>query len=146
MSGVGQFGVHGGFNLTRENGEDGDLSGWLGIDKSINEELMIVGEYDFAINDNEDDSLGSGKGYLNLGAYWSAVPNVSIGFLMKNILRNRDDDSHSALGDLMTSQEQQRQREQQQQRQDPPGRGQDHSLLQGRVPRRSRSKPVGQTL
>ena len=106
MSGLGQFGVHGGVNLTRENGEDGDLSGWLGIDKSINEELMIVGEYDFAINDNEDDSLGSGKGYLNLGAYWSAVPNVSIGFLMKNILRNRDDDSHSEGVNLMTSQEQ----------------------------------------
>ena len=91
-SSFGQFGVHGGLNLTRESSDDGDLSGWAGIDKSINEELVLLGEYDFALNDNEDESLGSGKGFLNAGAYWSTVPNISIGFLLKNILGNGDGD------------------------------------------------------
>ncbi|MCY3775876.1 MAG: hypothetical protein OXH11_07815 [Candidatus Aminicenantes bacterium] len=90
-SALGQFGLHAGINLTREDEEDGDLSGWVGVDKSIGRQLSIVGEYDLALNDNEDDSLGSGKGYLNVGAYWSAVPNIGIGVLLKNVLRNRED-------------------------------------------------------
>ncbi len=89
-SAVGQFGLHAGINLTREDADDGDLSGWLGVDKRIGRQLSIVGEYDLAINDNGDDTLGSGKGYLNFGAYWSAVPNIGIGILLKNVLRNRD--------------------------------------------------------
>ena len=89
-SALGQFGIHAGINLTREDRDDGDLSGWLGMDKSIGD-LSLVGEYDLALNDNEDDSLGSGKGYLNVGAYWSAVPNIRLGVLLKNVLRNRED-------------------------------------------------------
>ena len=89
-SALGQFGIHAGINLTREDKDDGDLSGWLGMDKTIGD-LSLVGEYDLALNDNEDDSLGSGKGYLNVGAYWSAVPNIRIGVLLKNVLRNRED-------------------------------------------------------
>ena len=95
MSGLGQFGVHGGVNMSRENDDDGDLSGWVGADKSVNEELTVVGEYDFALNDNDSDSLGSGKGFLNAGAYWAAVPNVSIGLVLKNILKNGDEDGLS---------------------------------------------------
>lgn len=91
-SSFGQFGVHGGLNLSGEDSDDSDLSGWAGIDKSINEELILLGEYDFALNDNEDESLGSGKGFLNAGAYWAAVPNISIGILLKNILGNGDGD------------------------------------------------------
>lgn len=89
-SALGQFGIHAGINLTREDKDDGDLSGWLGMDKSIGD-LSLVGEYDLALNDNEGDSLGSGKGYLNVGAYWSAVPSICIGVLLKNVLRNRED-------------------------------------------------------
>lgn len=93
MSEFGQFGVHGGVNWSRER-EDGDenLSGWIGVDKTINEELAVVGEYDFAFNDNDATSLGSGKGYLNAGAYWSAVPNISVGFVFKNVLGNGNSD------------------------------------------------------
>jgi len=92
LSSMGQFGVHGGFNLTREDKDDGDLSGWVGMDKAINEELSVVAEYDFAFNDNNRDALGSGRGYLNLGAYWSGVPNIRIGLQLKNMLGNGDDD------------------------------------------------------
>ena len=89
MSELGQFGVHGGINWSRERGDgDEDLSGWAGIDKTLNEELAVVAEYDFAFNDNDATSLGSGKGYLNAGAYWSAVSNISVGFVFKNVLGN----------------------------------------------------------
>ena len=92
-SGFGQVGWHGGVNFTREDRDDGGPSGWAGIDKRINEELTLVGEYDFGLDDNADNSLGSGKGYLNLGAEWSAVPGVTIGFLLKNVLQNGKQES-----------------------------------------------------
>ena len=91
-SSIGQFGVHGGVNLSREDDDDNDLSGWVGADKRINEELALVAEYDFALNDNDSDSIGSGKGFLNASVYWAAVPNVSIGLVLKNILQNGAED------------------------------------------------------
>lgn len=91
-SGFGQFGVHGGVNRSREDADDKGLTGWIGIDKAINEELLVVGEYDFALNDNGDDSLGSGRGYLNAGAFWSPTQGLHLGFLLKNVLENGDGD------------------------------------------------------
>ena len=88
---LGQFGVHGGLNFSRENSDkDGDLSGWVGLDKSINRDLGIVAEYDLATNDNHHSVFGSGDGYLNAGAHWSVVSNLSLSLLLKNILRNSD--------------------------------------------------------
>ena len=98
LSAMGQFGIHGGLNMSREDGDDGGLSGWLGLDKTVNEELSVAAEYDFALNDNDDDALGSGRGYLNLGAQWSAVPNLSIGFMLKNVFGNGDDDRGTVGG------------------------------------------------
>ena len=92
VSGFGQFGVHGGINWSREDTDDGGPSGWIGLDKTVNEELSVVGEYDFALNDNDDDSLGSGRGYLNAGVHWSPVQGLSLGFLLKNLLQNGDAD------------------------------------------------------
>ena len=88
-SGLGQFAVHGGLNLSREN-EDGDedLSAWLGLDKSMNDELVVVAEYDFAFNDNSRQSLGSGDGYLNSGVRWSIIPQLTLGFYLKNLLKS----------------------------------------------------------
>lgn len=91
VSGFGQFGVHAGINWSRESDDDDGASGWVGIDKTINEELSAVAEYDFALNDNDDESLGSGRGYLNAGAHWSPVQGLSLGFLLKNILENGDE-------------------------------------------------------
>ena len=101
MSGFGQFGVHGGVNWSRERDDgDDDPSGWAGIDKTINEELSVVAEYDFAFNDNDSSALGSGKGYLNAGVYWSAVPNIYVGFLLKNVLGNGDASGRGSDPDL----------------------------------------------
>jgi len=87
LSSIGQFGVHGGMNLTREDADgDDDPSGWVGIDKSINEDLMLVGEYDLGFDDDGGESLGTGEGYLNAGARWAVSPQLTIGFYMKNLL------------------------------------------------------------
>jgi hypothetical protein len=96
VSGFGQFGLHSGINWSREDKDDDGPNGWVGIDKTVNEELLAVAEYDFALNDNDDESLGSGRGYLNAGAYWSPAQGLSLGFLLKNILENGD--ASGALG------------------------------------------------
>lgn len=89
-SAFGQFGIHGGANWSREHADDGGVSGWLGVDKSLNEEIATVAEYDLALNDNDDNAIGSGRGYLNAGVHWSPVPGLGLGLLLKNILRNGD--------------------------------------------------------
>jgi len=89
LSSLGQFGVHGGINLSREDADgDDDPSGWMGVDKSINEDLMLVGEYDLGLDDDGGESLGTGEGYLNAGARWAVSPQLTIGFYMKNLLGN----------------------------------------------------------
>ena len=89
LSSLGQFGVHGGMNLTREDADgDDDPSGWVGVDKSINEDLVLMGEYDLGLDDDGGESLGTGEGYLNAGARWAVSSQLTIGFYMKNLLGN----------------------------------------------------------
>ena len=88
ISTLGQFGIHGGFNLSRENRDDDDLSGWLGIDKDIGGQLALVAEYDPGFNDNALGALGSGRGYLNAGGRWSVGPQLTLGFYIKDMLGN----------------------------------------------------------
>jgi len=88
---LGLMGLHGGINYSFENGDgDKDLNFFAGIDKSLNPELALVAEYDFAINDNNARSVGSGKGYLNAGIKWVFAGKLRIDFILKNILKNTD--------------------------------------------------------
>ena len=105
VSGFGQFGVHAGINWSRENVDEDGPNGWVGIDKTINEELAVVAEYDFALNDNDDDSLGSGRGFLNAGAHWSPVRGLSLGLLLKNVLKNGDESGAAGGADPDMSRE-----------------------------------------
>jgi hypothetical protein len=86
---IGTFALHGGLNYSfeREDG-DKDLNGFLGMEKSINEELGIFVEYDAAMNDNTGRSIGDGKGYLNAGLKWSMQNKFYLEFIWKNILEN----------------------------------------------------------
>ncbi len=81
---------HVGTNYSLETA-DGDKSPNLftGIDFGITPELAIVGEYDFALNDNSDNSLGSGKGYLNLGIRYNIKNVVYFEFYFIDLLRNK---------------------------------------------------------
>jgi hypothetical protein len=88
---LGFLGLHGGLNYSFERQDDKSINFFLGIDKSINPELALACEYDFALNDNEDDALGSGKGYLNAALHWTFAGRLRIDFMLKNILKNRKD-------------------------------------------------------
>ncbi len=87
---LGDLSFHGGANysLEKEDG-DSDLNFFAGVLKSLNPDLWLVAEYDFAINDNEDNSLGSGKGYLNAALRWIFAKQLYVQFSLKNILENK---------------------------------------------------------
>ena len=89
---IGNLGFHAGVNLSLEKDDgDEDVNFWVGFDKSINEEISFLGEYDFAINDNHDNALGSGKGYLNAALRWAFVEELIIELNVNNLLGNRED-------------------------------------------------------
>jgi hypothetical protein len=85
---MGNIGFHGGFNwdLTEKKDKDTQLNFFAGVDKSINEELSIVGEYDRALNDNRN-IVGHKRGYLNIGAKLN-FHKVFVEFLMTDLLNN----------------------------------------------------------
>ena len=92
---LGTFGIHGGVNYSLENKDgDKDLNLFCGFDKSINPELLLIAEYDFAMNDNNTKSLGAGNGYLNVGLKWIFAGKMNIDFLLKNLLKNKNDHPH----------------------------------------------------
>ena len=94
---VGNLGFHGGVNLSLEKSDgDEDLNFWIGFDKSINEEISFLGEYDFAINDNENNALGSGNGYLNAALRWAFVEELIIELNVNNLLGNRVDSDEAS--------------------------------------------------
>ncbi len=88
---LGGLGLHVGANYSLENRDkDKDVNAFAGFHKWINPDLVILGEYDAALNDNSDNTIGSGKGYLNAGVRWSFVQRFFFEFSWKNILENRD--------------------------------------------------------
>jgi len=86
---LGGLGIHAGVNwsLEREDG-DSDLNIFAGCHKFIRNDIVILSEYDTAINDNSDNAIGSGKGYLNVGVRWSFAQRLFVEFALKNILEN----------------------------------------------------------
>lgn len=83
-------GLHGGINYNTESkGGDRDLNIFLGAHLILEEELSLVWEYDFATNDNDETSLGAGKGYMNAGVRWMFAKSMILEFSAKNLLKNR---------------------------------------------------------
>ena len=88
---LGLLGLHGGINYSFETGDgDTDPNFFVGVDKSINPELTLMAEYDFALNDNDGRSAGTGKGYLNAALTWVFAGRLRIDFILKNILKNTE--------------------------------------------------------
>ncbi len=93
---LGGLGLHGGLNYSLENDDgDEDINMFIGAHKFLNEELVVLAEYDLAINDNENNTLGSGKGYLNLGIRWSFQKQFFVEFSWNDILENKRETSSS---------------------------------------------------
>lgn len=94
---LGELAFHGGLNYSFETGDgDKDLNGFLALEKSINEEIGLFVEYDLAMNDNKEENIGSGKGYLNASVKWFFGSGVFLDFIWKNILQNKNNQPHSS--------------------------------------------------
>ncbi len=87
---LGYLSLHGTVNYSLEN-NDGDnfLNLMVGFEKTLGENVSIVGEYDFAFNDNATNSFGSGNGYLNMGVRWVIGDGFTLGFDLRDLLDNK---------------------------------------------------------
>jgi len=83
-----ELGTHFGINKSLEKDDDKDLNFFGGIDVSLNPEFYLLLEYDTALNDNDDDALGYGNGYLNFGVKWAATPRLRLELIFTNLLDN----------------------------------------------------------
>ncbi|MFZ1976849.1 MAG: hypothetical protein WAV76_02745 [Bacteroidota bacterium] len=88
---LGNLSIHGGINRSLEQADgDSNLDMFLGVEKSAGKDISLMLEYDFATNDNKNQALGKGNGYLNFGLRWSWGKGVTVGFNLKDITRNQD--------------------------------------------------------
>lgn len=86
----GYLSLHGTVNYSLERDDsDKDLNISVGLEKTIGDKISFVGEYDFAINDNTGQSLGSGNGYLNMGLRWSVADGFTLGINLRDLLDNK---------------------------------------------------------
>jgi hypothetical protein len=87
---LGTLAVSGGINYSFEqDDDDSDINLFAGVEKSLNPELTLSAEYDFAFNDDGYRSMGEGKGYLNAALKWIFAGKLEITFVLKDILKNR---------------------------------------------------------
>ncbi len=93
---LGYLGFHGGVNYSLEN-KDGNknLNFYIGVDKTIGNDITVMAEYNFGFNDNYGNYLvtgnsgvltKSGPGFLNAGARWSVGNGFTAEFDYKNLL------------------------------------------------------------
>jgi hypothetical protein len=88
---LGYLSIHGTVNYSLET-KDGDnfLNLFVGFEKTIGADFSVVGEYDFAFNDNNaSPAFGSGNGYLNMGVRWAMGDGFTIGFDLRDLLDNK---------------------------------------------------------
>jgi len=86
---IKDLGIHGGVNFSSENkGPENDLNFFVGAHLMLDQDITLLWEYDFGINDNDTTSLGAGKGYMNVAIQWHFSREISFEFSFKNLLRN----------------------------------------------------------
>ncbi len=87
---AGRFGIHGGANyntIELQADETPTVNFFAGIDFSFNEQLIVLAEYNLALDDNEEDGVfGEGDGYLNAGLRWSFAQSFALQFNVTDIL------------------------------------------------------------
>ena len=87
---MGFLSVHGTLNYSLES-KDGDnfVNLSLGFEKTIGATLSIIGEYNFAFNDNNTKYFGDGNGYLNMGIRLVMGEGFTLGFDLRDLLNNQ---------------------------------------------------------
>ena len=87
----GNLSVHGGLNWSMERkDDDSDLNFFVGVEKTLGQEISFFFEYDFGLNDNGPRSLGRDRGYMNSGVRWSFGNGFTLGFDVKNVIQNQN--------------------------------------------------------
>jgi len=95
---IGGANLNVGANYSVEGKEDDSgFDIFASIRKNINNELSVIGEYDFALNDSGQNKLGEGRGYLNLGLRWDFAPELVIDFQFINVLQNFNTETDEAI-------------------------------------------------
>jgi hypothetical protein len=87
---LGFLSLHGTLNYSLER-KDGDnfVDLTTGFEKTIGPNLSFIGEYDFALNDNNTNNFGKGNGYLNMGLRWVMGDGLTLGFDLRDLLDNK---------------------------------------------------------
>ncbi len=87
---LGYLSIHGAVNYSLES-KDGDnfMDLHLGFEKTLGGNFSFIGEYDFALNDNNGRVFGNGNGYLNMGIRWSVGSGLTFGFDLRDLLNNK---------------------------------------------------------
>ncbi|MEW6701237.1 MAG: hypothetical protein AB1298_00825, partial [Bacteroidota bacterium] len=87
---LGYLSLHGVLNYSLERDDaDKDMNLRVGFEKTIGGKVSLVGEYDFAVNDNTGLALGKGNGYLNFGIRWSVGDGLTLGMDLRDMLENK---------------------------------------------------------
>jgi hypothetical protein len=88
---LGDLSLHGGVSRSLEDRDDGDLTPFLGLEKSFGALWGLGVEYDLATNDNEKDgAYGRGRGYLNAALHWNFAPRMQLQVIVRDMLENSE--------------------------------------------------------
>lgn len=86
---LGFLSFHGGVNYSLERADGGNsMNVFAGLEKTLGPFLSAVMEYNLGANDGSNNSLGSGKGYLNVGLRCSLGGGLTLGVNLKDLARN----------------------------------------------------------
>ena len=96
---LGNLGLHLGTNYSLENKDDQkSINFFMGADKSLGDELTLMVDYDFGLNDkdpeqeelsfNESLLKRKGNGYLNLAFYLRFTDFLAVKFVAYDVLQN----------------------------------------------------------
>lgn len=88
------FGVHLGINRSLE-GDDGDTDPtiFMGFDLELGNDINLIGEYDFATNDDGKNSMHKTKGYLNMALRWTFMERIYVEFDFKDLFNEENGQS-----------------------------------------------------
>lgn len=80
--------LHLGANYSLE-GTDKDPDLFLGLEQYLNPDFSLLGELSLGLND--DEGIGEGKGYLNLGLRWVFGGRLAMEFSFRNLTGNGEE-------------------------------------------------------
>ncbi len=89
---LGYLSVHGGINYSLEDSDGSNaLNLYTGLEKSLGNDMSLLLEYNFGLNDSRADAVGRGRGYMNTGMRWSFGRGFTLGFDLKDLFKNQQD-------------------------------------------------------